>query len=243
MGIPLVAISLALMAAVGTANAGTGNPKTIAVTQAGPMSVNASGTWSWPEMVTATKMSYGGFAIDWGDLTSGNAVGSYHIGDGTAATDIVMQTSPAQGSSGSWGPVSHTYAAAGTNKVCVILYDLGEVKPFKATGYHSLLAGGTDRNTDNSVDNGNETPAMCQTIDVTAPVPTAFQSFQGETATPFQSLQGATSQPTTQGTPPSTSTSGDPTSPNQGAPMLPLVLLIGTGLASIAVFKMERVRR
>lgn len=229
LAIPFVALSLALTA-VGSVAANAPGPATIQVVQTGSMSVDASGTWSWPEMATASKLSYTGFAIDWGDVTSGNAVGSYHVGDGTAATNGVMQsTSPAQGSSGSWGKVSHTYANAGTYKVCVIVYDLGEVTPFKTTGYHSLQAGGTDRNTDNSVDLNSQVPGMCATVDVAAP-----------SATPFQSFQGETSQPT--GTPPSTSTDSLPSNPNQGLPMLPLILLVGSGILSVLVFKTAKVR-
>jgi len=238
LAIPIVGVALAVMATVGTTTAESGDPSTIHVSTTGPLTVQASGTWSWPEMATATKMSYAGFAIDWGDVTSGNAVGPYHIGDGTAATNVVLEpTSPAQGAGGSWGAVSHTYAQAGTYKVCVILYDLGQAKPFKTTGYHSLIAGGTSRNTDNSVDDGNQTPAMCKTIVVkdAQPSTTAFQSFQGETSHP-------TAQATAQGTPPSTSTDGSSSSPDQGLPMLPLVLIVGTGLASVSVFKLERVR-
>jgi hypothetical protein len=172
-------------------------------------------------MATASKLSYAGYAIDWGDVTSGNAVGTYHIGDGTPATNAILQpTTPAQGSSGSWGPVSHTYATAGTYTVCVIMYDLGEVKPFKTTGYHSLQAGGTGRNTDNSVDNKGQVPSMCQQIDVTQP-----------TSSPFQSFRGITAGPTT--TPPPTGTASLPSAPDQGVPMLPLFLLAGSCLASV----------
>jgi hypothetical protein len=239
VGIALAVVSFGLVAA-GTVLSGTGSPNSIHVTQTGALTVKASGTWAWEEMAGATDLSYAGFAIDWGDVTSGNAVGTYHIGDGTAATNLVMQpTSPAQGAGGTWGSVSHTYAKAGTYTVCVILYDLGDSQPFKATGYHGLRAGGTDRNTDNSVEQNNQVPAMCETLDVTDPTPSPFQSFQGETATPFQSFQGETSQPTS--TPPPTSAaSNTPAAPEQGIPMLALALLFGSMLASVMVFKTTR---
>lgn len=241
-GIGLVAISLAFMA-VSTATAHSGSPDTVTVTQTGPLTVQASGTWSWAEMATASKVSYAGYAIDWGDVATGNALGSYHIGDGTPATNVVLQpTTPPQGSSGSLGPVSHTYAAPGTYIVCVILYDLGDVKPFKATGYHGLKATGTSRNTDNSVDNKNQVPAMCASIDVIVPTSTPVVSpTSQESSTPFESFQGITFDPTN--TPPATNTAGAPAWPDQGLLTLPLVLLVGSSLGSVLVFKTIKVRR
>jgi hypothetical protein len=234
LGIGLVAVPLALILA-GSVMAGSGSPDTIAVSQTGPLTVQASGTWSWGEMASATKLSYGGYAIDWGDVTSGNAVGTYHIGDGTSATNVVLQpTTPAQGSSGSWGSVSHTYATPGTYTVCVIMYDLGQVKPFKTTGYHSLQAGGTGRNTDNSVDNKQQVPSMCEQIDVTSPSPSTLDS-----PTPFQSFQGITFEPTA----PPTGTVGVPPAQDQGLPILPLFLLFGSCAASLLVFKAVKVNR
>lgn len=228
LSIGLIATSLALMA-VGTVTAESGSPDTIGLSQTAPLTVQASGTWSWAEMATASKLSYTGYAIDWGDLSSGNAVGPYHIGDGTPATNVILQpTSPAQGPNGSWGPVSHAYAAPGTYTVCVILYDLGEVKPFKTTGYHSLQAGGTGRNTDNSVDNKNQVPSMCSRIEVANPSPTPFESFQGET-----------SQPTS----PPTGTASTLPEQNGGVPTLSLALLIGSCLVSVFVFKTSKVGR
>jgi hypothetical protein len=220
--------------AVGSVQAGSGGPDTIHVTKTGGLTVSASGTWSWPEMATASKLSYTGFAIDWGDISTGNDVGTYHIGDGTPASNVVMQTSPEQGTSGSFGAVTHTYAAPGTYMVCAILYDLGEVKPFLATGYHGLRAGGTDRNTDNSVDSKSEVPAMCATVVVSNPTP-------APTETPFQSFQGETSQPTS--TPPPTSTATAPSTPEQQAPLLVLALLLGSMLASVAAFKTVKAHR
>ncbi len=237
LGIPLMAVSLGLLAG-GTVLAGSPGLSTIQALQTGPLTVQASGTWIWSEMASAAKPSYAGFAIDWGDTTSGNQVGSYHIGDGTPATNVVLQpTNPAQGSSGSFGPVSHTYARAGTYTVCAIVYDLGQAKPFKTTGYHSLQAGGTGRNTDNSVDQKMDPPAMCATIEVTAPT----QSPDAASPTPFESFAGATSDPAT--TPPPTSTATGPSSPDQGLPLVSFLLLIGSMLASAFVFRTARAKR
>jgi hypothetical protein len=231
------------MMVVGTVTAGSGSPNTIGVSPSGALSVQASGTWSWAEMATNSKLSYTGYAIDWGDVTSGNALGIYHIGDGTPATNIVLQpTSPAQGTSGLWGPVSHTYAAPGIYTVCVIIYDLGEVKPFKTTGYHSLKATGTSRNSDNSVDNKQEVPAMCTKVDLTAPSPTATATAVTVTAaspTPFESFQGITSDPFS---PPPTGTVSPPDQ-KSGLPTMPLFLLIGSFLTSLFVLRTVKVSR
>jgi len=240
LGAPVVAISLVLMA-VGTVLADSPGPSTIHVTKTGALTVQVSGTWTWPEMASAAKLSYAGFAIDWGDITNGNDVGPYHIGDGTSATNVVIQpTSPAQGPSGSFGPVSHTYAAAGSYTVCVIVYDLGQVTPFKTTGYHSLQAGGTGRNVDNSVDQKLDPPVQCATIEVTAPSPSATESFEGATATPFESFEGATAGPIT--TPPPTSTA-EPSSSDPGLPLLALAALFGSLLASALIARAARLNR
>jgi hypothetical protein len=196
LGAGLVSICLVLVS-VGLVNAGSGVPSSIGVTENG-LTVHASGTWSWAEMLTNARLSFNGIAISWGDVGSGNTVGPYHLGDGTAATNFVMETAT-QGSSGPWGPVDHTYAQAGKYTICVITYDLGEVKPFKTTGYHGLRAGGTDRNTDNSVDQDNQPPVQCVTVDVVE-----------TTTTP---TVAPTSPPTSAPTSPPTSAPTVPTTP------------------------------
>jgi hypothetical protein len=225
--------------AAGLVNADTGSSGAVSVSKNG-LAVQVSGTWSWPHNATNGKLHYAGFAISWGDVTSGNQVGPYHIGDGTPATNFVMQpTTPDRGTSGSWGPVSHTYATAGTYTACVIIYDIGEVKPFKATGYHSLQAGGTGHNTDNAVDDGNGAGVVCATFDVVAPTPTStvapsvtptpVQTVEGATATPtmaptpFQSVQGVTAVPVSSAPPTATDPGSVP--PSDGGPAVPLLLL------------------
>jgi hypothetical protein len=230
-----------VLAAVGLVNADTGSSSAVTVVKNG-LSVQVSGTWTWPSQATFVNKHYAGFAIDWGDVTSGNQLGAFHIGDGTASTNVIMQpTTPDRGTSGSWGPVSHVYAKAGSYTVCVIMYDIGAVKPFKTTGYHSLQATGPGHNTDNQVDRLGTAGAVCATFDVApnaasptptpTPTPTPFQSFEGATATPaptptptpFESFQGATAVATS--TPPPTSTAPGPGAPSNGGPAVPLLLL------------------
>jgi hypothetical protein len=120
------------------------------------------------------------------------------------------------------------------------MYDIGEVKPFKTTGYHSLQAGGTGHNTDNAVDAGPATGVVCATFDVAPPptdppsaTPTPVQSVEGATATPtmaptatptpFQSVQGVTAVPVS--TVPPTATDSGSLPPANGGPAVPLLLL------------------
>ena len=258
----LTSLALAL-AAAGAVNAHAGNPASIKVIPTGALTVQASGSWTWGEMATASKLSYAGFALDWGDTTTGNAVpkpggGDYHIGDGTAATNVVMHpTSPAQGAAGTWGPVSHTYAQSGTYMVCVVVYDLGEVTPFKTSGYHGLTAGGPNRNTDNSAEKNSTGSTSCVSLDVVVPTaspttaptappttaPTTAPSVAASaTATLVQEVQGATSQPS--GTPPVTATLPIDT-PNGGnaLPFALLLLLSGSGLFTVLAIKPIRESR
>jgi hypothetical protein len=250
IGFPVLAVGLAV-SMVGTVTAHTGSGTGITVTPTGGKSISASGTWHWGGLGGATVLSYVGYAIDWGDVTNGgNAIGAFHIGDGTAATNLILQpTTPAQGSDGTWGPVSHTYAQAGTYNVCVIIYDLGPTKPFLTTGYHSTQAGGVNHNTDNSVDKGSAVPAKCATFAVTAPsaspttAPTAAPT-SGPTAvptpTPFQSFEGATSDPNA--TPPPTSTAGAQTEPGT-SPLFLLPLLLLSIFGSFMAWRTSKVRQ
>jgi hypothetical protein len=253
LGAGLVSIFLAL-AAAGLVNADTGTSGAVNVSRNG-LAIQVSGTWSWAHNASNGKLHYAGFAIDWGDVTSGNQVGPHHVGDGTPATNVVMQpTTPDRGTSGSWGPVSHTYAQAGTYTACVIMYDIGEVKPFKATGYHSLQAGGTGHNTDNAVDEGNAAGVVCATFDV-APIPTVappatptpVQTVEGVTATPtlaptpFQSVQGVTAVPVS--TAPPTATDSGSLPPSNGGPAVPLLLLGLSCLFAIALKPVIQGRR
>jgi hypothetical protein len=264
---------MALVAA-GAVNAHAGNPASIQVTQTGALTVQASGSWTWAEMATASKLSYAGFALDWGDVATGNEVpkpggGNYHIGDGTAATNVVIHpTSPSQGAAGTWGPLSHTYAQSGTYMVCAIIYDLGEVTPFKASGYHGLTAGGTDRNTDNSAEKNGTGATSCVSVDVVvptpsptaSPVPSESVAAASSSPSPVQSVEGATSQPSGSSPSPVQSVEGATSQPSATAPAttvlstdrpdsgnaLPfalVLLIVGSGLFTVLAVKPIRENR
>jgi hypothetical protein len=262
----LVALSASVVligSSAGLALGGVGSSTGITVVDAGGLAVQASGTWDWPENTTAAQKSYLGWAIDWGDVTSGNEVpkpggGAYHVGDGTAATNLVQQpTDPANGSSGTWGPSAHTYAAAGTYTVCVIIYDLGADMPFGDTGYHGLRAGGALRNQDNSVEQNDTVEGNCATITVTKPTPTPTLTptltptptptptatptvAPTPTPTPFESFQGATATARQTSTPPPTSTDGGPSGPD---PTPLFALLICSTLGGLGLLTVEAQRR
>ena len=235
------------LALAGPASAHSGHPVSISATVSGS-SVEVSGTWSWKASGNDSVPSYVGYAISWGDVTSGNDVGSYHIGDGTAATNVVLQpTSPDQGTSGSWGPVSHVYAAPGTYTVCSIIYDLGEVKPFPASGQESLVAGGPNRNPDNSVDNGYEPGAQCTRVEIAAdPTATATATATATpTETPAQDVAGATAVASLANTPPPTSTA-DSTDGTGGAASSTLLAVLALwaafGAMAVRFYALQRRR-
>jgi hypothetical protein len=234
VGVAAAVLALPLIAA-SAVYAGAPSPGSIHVAGQTGQTVTVSGTWNWAEMVTHTTKSYAGYAIDWGDVTSGNQLGVYHIGDGTPATNVVLQpTSPDRGSSGNWGPASHTYAAPGEYQICVIVYDLGEVKPFKTTGYHSLKATGTSRNSDNSVDQKIDPGAACTKVEIAAPTESPAPTT---TATPFESFQGVTGVPSL----PSTGTAED--SGTAAPSSLPLILFALSALGSVAALAVARENR
>lgn len=248
-------VSLAF--ATSPASAHAGRPSSINAVVSG-MSVQVSGTWTWKSAAGDPLPSYVGYAMSWGDVASGNDVGTYHVGDGTSATNVVLQpTTPAQGTSGSWGPTSHTYAAPGTYTVCSIIYDLGEIKPFPASGQESLVAGGPNRNPDNSVDDGYTPGTACATVVITAAgssaTPTATSvatatapATPGASASevPSQGVAGATSMPTAGHTPPPTSTDST-TGRGSEIPIVLVVLGLWAvlGAAGVKAYAVQRSRR
>ncbi len=244
----VASVALAMVAFAAVASAHSARPASISATVTS-MSVQVSGSWTWTAEPKDPVPSYIGYAISWGDVTSGNDVGSYHIGDGTAATNVVFQpTVPDQGGSGTWGPVSHTYAASGTYMVCVIMYDLGEVKPFPATGDESLIAGGPNRNKDNSVDNGYDPAVRCATVDLTSPTATPTMAPSAtptvaSTPTPFESFAGETSGPGPTSSPPPTSTQLPSSGSTGGGPALPLILLAFSSVLGVVALRPLRASR
>jgi len=164
-----------LLAGAASVLADAPDPATIDVETDG-LTVTVSGTWVWPEQDdpcgpgTRTNRA-AGWAADWGDGWTGNFVQGKDAPRGTGfhmggPTDNVVYRSdandgrgdcgsalPGGGVTGSWGPLSHTYAEPGTYELCVVTYDVhytmtGGVPVPKAA--KELLAGGPVHNPDNS---------------------------------------------------------------------------------------------
>ncbi|MFO1541464.1 MAG: hypothetical protein ACKOTZ_13655 [Chloroflexota bacterium] len=164
-----------LLAGAASVLADAPDPATIDVETDG-LTVTVSGSWTWPEQDapcgpgTRTNRA-AGWAADWGDGWTGNVVQSRDAPAGTGfhmggATDNVVYRSAANGGlgdcgtaipgggvTGTWGPLSHTYAEPGSSTLCVVAYDVhytmvGGVPVPKAA--RELLAGGPVHNPDNS---------------------------------------------------------------------------------------------
>jgi hypothetical protein len=238
----LFSVSLAIFAFSGLTTAHSPKPATISASVSS-MTVTASGTWTWLSQAnpSASKIDWTGYAIDWGDF-NGNAVGTYNVG--TATDNLVRQTATT-GSSGSWGPLDHTYAAPGTYTICVIMYDLGNQTPIKTTGLQSTQAGGTGHNADNSVENQYVPPVKCmdvvigavETVVPTATLAPSATAVASATPVPSQSVEGVTSAPTA--TPPSTSSDPGSTGGSSDSTM-PLLLLALSGILAMVALKPVR---
>ena len=198
----LMAILFATLGGVATlqsAFADAGNPTTLTAVAdtTNPLKITVSGNWSW----TGCNGKFVGWAVAWGETgyTSNPvsaagppALGPYYMGETGAwpatqgnhvfspldANPNAASPCPATGTvTGTWGPLTHTYAAAGRYNICVVIYDIqkknNKVGPdtVPAIGSHSAVAGGADRNTDNSVETNFTGSGNCSptTIVVAAP--------------------------------------------------------------------------
>lgn len=133
----------------------------------GTHTLTISGTWEWKRDCGERQV---GWEADWNDPTQpGNIVGTANgitvdVGAASANSrnpaDNTVNLHPSgpgnctPGSpqnTGVWGPISHTYPADITEvTACVVLYDV-QIPP-KSSGGHSLIAGGSKHNDDNSVE-------------------------------------------------------------------------------------------
>jgi uncharacterized repeat protein (TIGR01451 family) len=139
------------------------------------VSVVASWTWDMGSCPASDDQKVPGWAVDWGDNSVNEVVDPIFVG---TASDNAVHFNPAfdgqdpaqctdNGSTigGAFpAPLSHTYSAdfvaanaADMPIPCVVTYDVHKDK-VGDTGGHSAIAGGDDRNDDNSVDNNKEDP-------------------------------------------------------------------------------------
>jgi hypothetical protein len=237
----IAAIPLAAALLVGSAStvlADYAQPTFIQIDARG-MRVTVSGTWEWPTRADCDPTNrYTGWAVDWDDPADpGNPVGDNGIGVGTA-DDNMVHTDGGCGAvtggvlQGTFSEVSHVYSAPGTYHVCVVLYDVhaGEED---LPARHNRIAGGPNRNTDNSVENNGGKPIDCPAVQVTVPGPNQASSAPGgATAGP----SGGQAGPPGSGGPAAEGGAG--TSGGDGAPAsqtLPDAMFNGPGFAIVLV--------
>lgn len=127
---------------------------------AGTVTVTVSGALAWKNGGQCGTNKGAGYAIAWGDPDSpGNPVsGSVAVGT-TSSTfgqpaDNAVHASNCNGTTASFGPISHIYASSAKlpAQVCAVAYHFDNKS---ATGAHSLIAGGAGHNTDNSLEEPN----------------------------------------------------------------------------------------
>jgi uncharacterized repeat protein (TIGR01451 family) len=170
IGVILTGLLLSLLLPAATALADAGDPVdanttgTFVTNPDGTHTLTLQGTWQWPRNCGERQV---GWEVDWNDPSQpGNVVATKNnvttdVGAATGNTrnpadntvDIAGPGNCVPGSptTGFWGPISHTYAAdVTTAKACVVIYDV-KIPP-SSSGDHSLIAGGSSRNKDNSVE-------------------------------------------------------------------------------------------
>jgi len=244
-GLAIFAAASLVLALAATVLADAPNADNAVNVQVSGLTVTIDGTWQWTRncnsgtiaAVSDTDFRDVGFAVDWGDASApGNEVVP-GLNVGTPTDNLVHQRdAAAQGkcsgtttSSGSWGPISHTYAAAGTFDVCAVMYDIRMINT-PASGRGSTVAGGASpaHNEDNSAqENSFQTGVQCvsATIVVNA-TPTPESTVLAGTGTP------AASQP-------DTAQSQDSSNP---IPTIAFSLLLMAALATLAYANVKTVR-
>jgi hypothetical protein len=171
-GIAMSAIS----AGADSPNPGSNNGGTGVTNADGSITVTVHGSWVWTGK-SCDEKKIPGWAVDWGDNTAnplfdgsppGNGV---YVGDANDNTVHVDTTYTCDDSSGdAMGDFdttqTHTYAAGtdpATISACIVTYHLDDKSE---TGKHSAIAGGPDRNTDNSIEENDGTIETCPVIPI-----------------------------------------------------------------------------
>lgn len=183
---------------------------TLVVNADGTRTLTVSGTWQWTTHRTDcnTDRYAVGWAVDWNDPDQpGNLVGKlkktpidvgaawatarnpadnavhYYPGPLPPRCGVFGLHGGSSYNTGSWGPISHTYAAGTSDiKVCVVMYDIHNAS--KPHGPHpkkgappgpigpkasDLIAGGKGHNHDNSVQDNENTPLGNQCLLTSVP--------------------------------------------------------------------------
>lgn len=190
-----------------TASATTGSAQ---VNPDGTKTVTVSGTWAFATQSGDCNLAKraAGFAVDWNDPNqAGNLVGTLNsttIKVGAAAAtsrnpvDNAVHPTPVTSfpgawggcgtlnsslgySTGTWGPLSHTYAASTTGQVtiCAVMYDVHlDANGGQPNSASQTVAGGSGNNGDNSVNNGSASVTGCATVNLST-TPTLTTNASG----------------------------------------------------------------
>ena len=166
LGAAVIAASLLLVPlAASTVFANVSSPTITVHSTSGSLSVSADGTWS----KSPSDNHYVGWAVSWGDG------GAYALSNGITTVHFATNAvSPGPGgtrmnvASGSWDGGSHTYAAAGTYQVCVLMYDLQQNWPNdNSKNWIATGSNGGDHNADNTMENPGAFSAATSCANVT----------------------------------------------------------------------------
>ena len=241
----IVAAASLVLALAATVLADAPNPDNAVNVHVSGLTVTIDGTWQWTRNCNAgviaaasdTDFRDVGFAVDWGDAAApGNEVVP-GLNVGTPTDNVIHQRdasavgtcSGTTTSSGSWGPISHTYSQAGTFDVCAVMYDIRLINT-PANGRGSKVAGGASpaHNEDNSAqENSFQTGVQCVSAAIVVnATPTPESTVLAGTGTP------AASQPDTAQSP-------DGVNP---IPTIAFSLLLMAALATLAYANVKTVR-
>ena len=168
-----IAVGMVLVAVTASITLANVSSPAITVTSTpGSLTVGASGTWA----KSYVDNHYVGWAVSWGDSNT------YALSNGTTTVHFASNTvSPGHGGtrqngqSGTWTGGNHTYAAAGTYQVCVVMYDLGNTWP--NTNSNRWVATGNNHNADNSMENNGAFSVGANCANVTVSVGKANQTI------------------------------------------------------------------
>ncbi len=142
----------------------------------GSRTLTVSGTYEWEKKCDPKKPD--GYAIAWNDPTAPGNVVANGVAVGTPA-DNTIHTTNGCGVPGTFGPLSHTYPASVTTavQVCVVTYHNKDTKK---------TAGGSTRQTDNSIEeNDDHKPMVCMAFNPPPPPNDVCPNIEGvQTAVP-----------------------------------------------------------
>ncbi len=141
------------------------------------VTVSLSGTLSWGDKnLNCDPTDLGdkryGYAVDWNDPDHpGFPLGSSGV-DVAPGDNLVRLTDCSDPTH--YSGISHTYASAdkvptGPGGVCVVAYDVVLKDDLAGKAWHSTVAGGPDRNQDNSVEEPKQPVMDCVSLKVAAP--------------------------------------------------------------------------